>query len=195
MKENNIFLTFPVIKCKRIILRKMRMKDANAIYNLLSDAKIVKYLGTNRHKNLNETKKYIKFCIHSYKYHGTGEYLMVLKDTCRVIGLCGFRSWDKYNRKAELSGCVERGYQGKNFIYEAITRLMTICFKKMGMNRLEGQIMPQNIPSVKLLSKIGMRYEGTLRKVYYYKNRFHDLKVYSILKKEAERFLKQSAPY
>ena len=46
--------------------------------------------------------------------------------------------------------------------------------------------MLDNIASTHVMEKLGMKFEGILRQHSYAKNRFHDLKLYSILRNEVK---------
>ena len=54
----------------------------------------------------------------------------------------------------------------------------------MGAQRLEAFCEASNVGSARVLEKVGMRYEGTLRADFFVKGAHHDLKVYSILRPE-----------
>lgn len=57
-------------------------------------------------------------------------------------------------------------------------------FSQLGLNRVEAFIDPHNISSRKLLQKVGLTEEGTLRDYFYEKNKFVDAVIFSILKQE-----------
>lgn len=52
------------------------------------------------------------------------------------------------------------------------------------VNRMEARCMLANSASEQVMQKAGMRYEGILREYVFAKERFHDLKVYSLLRRE-----------
>ena len=49
---------------------------------------------------------------------------------------------------------------------------------------MEARCEPANIGSARVMEKKGMSYEGTIREQMYVKDRYVDLKLYSILKRE-----------
>jgi [ribosomal protein S5]-alanine N-acetyltransferase len=59
------------------------------------------------------------------------------------------------------------------------------------LNRIEAHCDENNIASYKVMEKAGMKYEGTLRKKAFVKNRFVDMEFYSILKDEYFENLKK----
>ena len=71
---------------------------------------------------------------------------------------------------------------------EGLTAVLDYAFSTMQMNRLEAFVMPMNIPSIRLLEKLGFKNEGLMREYGYWRGEFHDLQLYSILKGDV-RFL------
>jgi len=57
-------------------------------------------------------------------------------------------------------------------------------FQERGIERIFAPCTPKSIASKSLMLKLGMQYEGCLRKRPFAKARFYDLEHYSILKKE-----------
>jgi [ribosomal protein S5]-alanine N-acetyltransferase len=48
---------------------------------------------------------------------------------------------------------------------EALSAIFTWCFEHMQLNRIEAQIHPSNLASIKLASTLGFIEEGRLRQV------------------------------
>jgi ribosomal-protein-alanine N-acetyltransferase len=54
------FAPFPVIETERILLRKVRMRDAEVLFTLRSDADAMKYIPRELPKTVEDSKKMIK---------------------------------------------------------------------------------------------------------------------------------------
>ena len=52
------------------------------------------------------------------------------------------------------------------------------------LNRVQALTSLENIASITLLQKFGFQHEGILREYGYWNNRFHDLRMYSLLRRE-----------
>ena len=57
-------------------------------------------------------------------------------------------------------------------------------FDEMNLVRIETRLDSMNVASERVMQKSGLKYEGTLRKKEFLKNKFIDVKYYSILKDE-----------
>jgi len=65
---------------------------------------------------------------------------------------------------------------------EVVKRIVEFGFEKMNLIRIEACCLLCNIGSAKVMEKVGMRYEGTLRKTLFVKGSHIDLVMYSIIK-------------
>jgi ribosomal-protein-alanine N-acetyltransferase len=54
----------------------------------------------------------------------------------------------------------------------------------MELNRIQARCVAENTASARVMEKVGMTYEGTLRASEYIKGAFRDMKIYSILRRE-----------
>jgi ribosomal-protein-alanine N-acetyltransferase len=67
---------------------------------------------------------------------------------------------------------------------EALTAIIDLGFKEMGLNRVDAVVMPENSASIKLLEKLGFCYEGLLREYENWGSKgFADLCMLSILRR------------
>ena len=62
---------------------------------------------------------------------------------------------------------------------EAMQPVVNYCFRELGCNRLAGRCNAGNIGSARVMEKLGMSYEGLLRKQLKIKGVFTDQKLYA----------------
>lgn len=67
---------------------------------------------------------------------------------------------------------------------EALTAMLAFGFGPMQLNRVEALVVPENTPSQHLLRRLGFECEGLLRQHGFWKGSFHDLHLFSLLKKD-----------
>ena len=67
---------------------------------------------------------------------------------------------------------------------EALKRVLDFGFGTMELNRIEALVFPENLPSHRLLQKLGFQREGVLREYEFVKEKFVDLTMYSLLRRE-----------
>jgi ribosomal-protein-alanine N-acetyltransferase len=115
---------------------------------------------------------------------GWRKWNLIEKATGRVIGNCGFHNWLIDHERAELGYFLHENFRNKGFMSEALDCVIQNGFNKMSLNRIEAFISPDNLNSIKLVTKLGFIREGLLREHYKHENQIHDSLVYSLLKSE-----------
>ena len=94
-----------------------------------------------------------------------------------------------YNKSAETNYALSNEFRGKGLMVEALNELFSFAFNEFGFVRISAKCMQENIASERVMIKLGMKYEGTLRSALYSKGVFHDMKLYSILKQEFSKVI------
>ena len=80
-----------------------------------------------------------------------------------MIGTCGFTRFDYSNNSAEIGYVINPEFRGRGIAGEAARRVIRFGFDELGLNRIEAKYMDGNVASRKVMEKIGMKYEGTMR--------------------------------
>lgn len=57
---------------------------------------------------------------------------------------------------------------------EAVRAMIQFGFEHMCLNRIEAEVMPENIASIRLLLKLGFVEEGVLHERSFWRGAFHD---------------------
>lgn len=76
---------------------------------------------------------------------------------------------------------INRGY-----ITEALQKGIEIMFKEYGLHRIEANIMPKNIRSIRVMDKLGFEKEGSSKKYLKINGRWEDHDHYVLLNDELE---------
>lgn len=173
------------IEAERLILRQISMDDLDQIYeNWASDKITNEYLTFKCHESKAETEKMINYWLSKYDKGGY-EWCIELKENHQVIGIISGDKSYKYK-------CIEIGYSigskyfNKGYITESLKAIIDYLFKECDFEIIEAIIPSNNIASIKVAEKSGMRKETTLKERYRNKitNEINDLYVYSIFKKD-----------
>ncbi|MFA6236408.1 MAG: GNAT family N-acetyltransferase [Bacteriovorax sp.] len=186
LMEDYIPLQIKKFETQRLILRPLEDKDANAIFAYASNSNVAKNVTWEPHQSLNDTMKFIIFAKSNY-LKGTAEPLgIILKDDIeqKVIGCVGLMAASPKNRILELAYVLDEKHWGKGILVEASQCLLNYAFNHYALERVQARCKVENTQSARVMEKLGMKYEGTLRSSMLVKNKNWDLKMYSILKSE-----------
>ncbi|MGN1083418.1 MAG: GNAT family N-acetyltransferase [Lachnospiraceae bacterium] len=91
-------------------------------------------------------------------------YLFLKEDPERIIGTVSFSNLSRGEDKSCRVGYkLAKAYTGKGYAGEALRRLLPELHKELGIHRIEADIMPDNLPSLRLIERLGFSYEGVAR--------------------------------
>lgn len=184
MKWDATFSAFPELETKRCILRKIEISDADHLFEYLSRKEVTKYYDIETLTSKKEAEELIRGLLQRYKIGKQIRWGIILKNSGKFIGTCGFHALEREHFKAEVGYELHPDYWGKGIMTEVLAKIVQYGFLEMGLNRIEAFYMPANIPSKKVLEKNGFQYEGLLRKRFYTKGDFVDVVLCSLLKEE-----------
>ena len=184
MEIEEIYGGLPVLETKRLILRKLTNEDLEDMYEYASNEQVTKYVTWATHRNLEDTKRFLDFALKQYESKSVAPWGIEYKENGRLIGTVDFVSWQPKHNSAELGYVLSQPYWGKGITTEATKKLIQFGFDHMDLVRIQARCFVENIGSERVMEKVGMTFEGTLRKAMFAKGKHQDLKMYSILKED-----------
>ena len=110
------------------------------------------------------------------------EHLFAIREQGRFLGLTGFKSTDRANKRTEIGYWLREESQGRGIMTAAVERLCRFAFEEMGLNRVQIRCAVGNVPSRNIPRRLGFRLEGIERAGELLTGgRFVDVEVYSKL--------------
>jgi RimJ/RimL family protein N-acetyltransferase len=164
-----------LIETERLRLREYTTEDAAFIFELMNSEGWLKYIGDRNIKTVGDAVAFIeKYYLPSYKINGYGALMVILKESGKPIGSCGL--YKRENLKHPDVGFAFLGeYLGKGFGFEAAQAVMKFSNESLKIETILGFTVPDNIASIKLLEKLGLKQKGT----YFLKDNPDELLLFS----------------
>lgn len=181
MTYKDYFVPFPTIKTPRLTLRKVERSDIKDLFEFCRYSESCEYSEWNPHKSIADTKSFVSWLLLSYKKHTCTVWAIVENTSKKVIGTCNFTSIDDSYKIAEIGYCLSKDYWGKGVATEAVSALISFGFRRIGLKRIQARIMVENTRSVRVVQKLGMEYEVTLKKAIYFNSKSQDIMVWAII--------------
>ena len=178
------FDPFPILETSRLRLRESRLSDAEGVFAVLSADSVTRHYGLSPLANVEEARALIERRAAALRRGERIRWAVARRADDVVIGSCGYVNWNRDARRAEIGYELHPDEQGRGLMREALTAMLTFGFNGMGLNRVEALVVPENEPSLRLLRRLGFAEEGLLRDYGFWKGRFHDLRLFSLLKKD-----------
>ena len=150
------------IRTRRLLLRRFRESDYDDLYEYLyqlRDDEFEGYPGITYENGREQLERRLV----SEDY-----YAMELLETGKVIG--NIYCADRHYRTKEVGYIVNEDYRRQGYAEEALSAVIDEAFLS-GTHRIYAQCDPRNLPSRKLLEKMGMRREGHfIQNIYFRKD-------------------------
>ncbi len=175
-----------VLKTKRLILRPVRMEDAEDMFkNWVNDPEVTKFLTWPCHGTVEVTKQVISGWVAQYDQPDYFHWAITLKENGDVpIGTLAVVEQDKRIKMAEIGYCIGKEWWHRGIVSEALKAVMDYLFGEAGMNRLMARHDVNNPHSGQVMQKCGMKLEGIFPDFGWNNQGVCDIAQYALLKKD-----------
>lgn len=174
---------FPPIETERLLLQQMEARHIDFVFQHFSDPEINRFLLDDEPvRTMEQAQEIIDFYVPPRKSYN--RWVITLKVDMTPIGTCGFHKWDQRHCHAEIGYDLGSAHWHKGYMTEALQVVFHHGFGKMGLNRIEAIVYPENIASLRILKRLGFQQEGLLRQSFHQGDRFYDHLLLSLLKEE-----------
>ncbi len=175
------FDPFPVLSTERLTLRLIIADDAPEVFALRTDDRVLRYIGKEKLKDLDEAKALIES-----RNSGIGKneailWGITLKEENKVIGSICLFNISKEHCRGEIGYELHPDLHGKGLMQEAITAALDYAFNTMKLHTLAANVAPENAASIKVLERNGFMKEAHFRENFFFKGEFLDTAVYSLI--------------
>jgi RimJ/RimL family protein N-acetyltransferase len=148
-----------IIETKRLILRELSAEDAEFVLELINEPAWKKNIGDRGIRTTEGAREYIlNGPAASYEKFGFGLWLVELKESGVSVGICGLIKRETLEDVDIGFAFLER-FWSKGYAVESAAAVMDYGRDALGLKRIVAITVPENLGSIKVLEKIGMRFE------------------------------------
>ena len=152
-----------ILETERLLLRQFTVEDADFILKLLNEASFIQNIGDRGVRTIDDACTYIlNGPIASYEKNGFGLYRVELKETSEPIGICGLVKRDGLE-DIDIGYALLPGFWSKGYAVEAARAVKEYAREVIGLKRLVAISDPANESSIRVLEKIGLKFEKMVR--------------------------------
>ncbi|MEO7425100.1 MAG: GNAT family protein [Fibrobacteria bacterium] len=101
-----------------------------------------------------------------------------------LVGMIGFGHIDIAHGNGEVGYVLSRKHWRNGIVSNAIRLVVLEGFTSLGLQKIIGRCISENIGSKRVLQKVGFKKEGDLRRQYLKRNSFRDIEIYGLLRSE-----------
>ena len=152
-----------ILETERLTLRQLTTDDAEFIFELLNDPSFIQNIGDRNIRALDHAYAYIvNGPVASYAKNGFGLWLVALKETNESIGMCGLIRRENLE-DVDIGYALLPRFWSKGYASEAAQAAKAYAKDMVGLKRLVAIVDPANEGSIRVLEKLGLRYEKMVR--------------------------------
>jgi len=174
-----------VLDTPRLLLRAFEDSDAAALFAVASNPNVTRYTLWDAHRSLEDCHTFLRdYVAANYLIGVPDPYAIVLKEDGGLVGAVGAHWASEKNKCLEFGFWLAEPYWGRGLTAEAARALLNHLFAAYDVERVQAHCMAENVPSARVLEKLGLAYEGTHRSALFHRGRFWDLRMYATLRDE-----------
>ena len=152
-----------VLETERLRLRSLSVDDADFILRLLNEPSFLHNIGDKGVRTRDDACSYIlNGPVASYEKFGFGLYMVELRGSGAPVGICGLLKRDVLE-DVDLGYALIPEFWSQGYAAESATAVMSFASTVLGLKRVVAVTNPDNHSSIRLLERIGFRYEKMVR--------------------------------
>jgi RimJ/RimL family protein N-acetyltransferase len=152
-----------IVETPRLLVRELTIDDAEFIFRLVNEPSFLKNIGDKGVRDLEDARRFIlNGPWASHRERGYGQFLVELKEGGDPIGVCGLLFRESLN-VSDVGGAFLPQFWGRGFAHEAARAVIEYGRSTLGIESIVALTRADNLPSIKVLEKLGMSYEKMVK--------------------------------
>jgi RimJ/RimL family protein N-acetyltransferase len=171
-----------ILATERLLLREFTENDWHTVFAYQSDPRYLRYSPWT-HRLREQVERLVQDFIRWQHEQPRCQYQLaiVLQTTHVLIGTCGIRMAMAHAQEAELGSELHPDYWGHGYATEAAWSMLAFGFHTLPLQRVWVQCLAEDVASVRVLERLGMRPERCQRQQHtWMQNRWWDRVAYTI---------------
>ncbi len=152
-----------VLETDRLVLRYFHADDVEFVVRLLNEPSFIEHIGDKGVRTAEEANQYLlDGPLDSYERFGYGLNMVELKETGEPIGMCGLVRRENLD-DADIGYPFLEKHWSKGYARESAEAVLNHARETFGLGRIVAIVTPENHSSIKLLEKIGLKFQRAIR--------------------------------
>lgn len=147
-----------MLENKRLKLEPWQEADWLQLKPIAQDPEVVRYISNGQPWPEERIREFAARQIASYRERGFCFWRLLPKDSSQLIGFCGLQPLAG-TPEIEIGWWLARKWWGQGLATEAAREAMRDAFARAGLARIVAIAQPENRASIRIMEKLGMRYE------------------------------------
>lgn len=150
----------PTLETPRLVLRQLELRDVSALFGVFSDGRVTRYTSHPPFAAIQDAEELLTRIDCGRLGDVFYEWGIADRKTDVVVGTVTLFHWERAHHRADLGYAVAADLWNRGFGTEAVGRAIEYAFLELDLHRLEADVDPRNVGSLRLLEKLGFVREG-----------------------------------
>lgn len=175
------------IETNRIRLRWVTDDDVDALYRIFSHPEVMRYWGTPPLADRDAAKQLVNEIHDGFQRQMALKWGIARRSDDEIIGTTTLFNLNFDNRRCEIGYALDRAEWGKGYMQETLHALLDYAFNRLDLHRIEADVDPRNLNSIRTVEKLGFQREGYLRQRWQVNGEIQDALFFGLLRPEWEK--------
>lgn len=145
------------LETSRLFLRRLQLDDVNALFQVVGDPKVMQFWAPGPDQVIEQTLNRIKAINEHWNVHGFGDWAVIEKKQNQLIGFCGLH-YITGHAEVNIGYALDQSKWGLGLGSELVKFMLDFGFNFLHLTEIVAVIDPQNLASLKLIQKHGLKY-------------------------------------
>lgn len=152
-----------ILETVRLRIRETTVDDAEFILRLVNEPSFLSNIGDKGVRDLDDAKRFIEEGPwRRGQKPGHGQFIVELRGSGIPAGICGLLYREALD-VTDVGFAFLPEHWGCGYAFEAAEAVMKYGYSTLGVGRIVGLTSEDNSPSIRVLEKLGMKYEKTVK--------------------------------
>jgi RimJ/RimL family protein N-acetyltransferase len=157
--QRSLFLMMKILETERLALGQLTTEDDAFILELMNEPDFIRFVADRGLRTRADAAAFLsERILPSYQRHGFGFYRVDLKDSETAIGICGLVKRETLDW-VDIGFSILERFRGNGYAFEAAQAVMNYGRTVLELPRIVGVTAPDNRVSIRLLEKLGLRFQ------------------------------------
>jgi RimJ/RimL family protein N-acetyltransferase len=154
-------MSAPLLQTPHLFLRGWTAADADVLFGILQEEGLLRYFPNPHPPSHARVDAYIAHHRAQWEERGYGHWAIVTREDGCVVGWNGLEFLAELS-ETEVAYLLTKRVWGRGYASEAAREAIRFGFETVGLNAIIGLVHPDNIASISVLEKCGLRFANRI---------------------------------
>lgn len=174
----------PTLEGTRVRLRQIDDADVPALFTIFGDPDVTRYWSWAAFTEEAAARRLLEDTRQGLEQGTLLQWGITTRQDDALVGTCTLARPNAEHRRAEIGFALARTAWGKGYASDAVRLAIDYAFDVLDLNRLEADVDPRNMGSLRTLEKLGFMREGYQRERYHVNGEVQDSVLLGLLRHE-----------